>query len=259
MRRGENRKRLRACRWRLRLAIPDPRAWSPADPHLYDLTVRLVRGEQVLDEVGSYFAMRKFELGPDAAGHLRFTLNNQPLFLYGPLDQGYFPDGLYTPPSEEAMLYDIEYTRRIGCNLIRKHIKVEPLRWYYRLRPAGHDRLAGYAQRRAIDGDVVAFLALSFDFRRDDTCSAEALRAGEPGQPGRIPGRAAGHARSPVQRRLHRGLGAVQRELGPVPRQRDGGVGAGPTTRPAWWITPRAGSTRAAAIFQSKHIYFKKL
>jgi len=153
----------------LHLAIPEPHAWSPADPHLYDLTVRLTRGGQVLDEVGSYFAMRKFGLSPDENGHLRFTLNNRPLFLYGPLDQGYFPDGLYTPPSEAAMLFDIEATQRLGCNLIRKHIKVEPLRWY-----AACDRLGlivwqDMPSGGRIDGSVVAFLALAFNFRRPDT------------------------------------------------------------------------------------------
>ncbi len=152
----------------LRLAIPAPHAWSPADPHLYDLSVRLTRGGQPLDEVGSYFAMRKFGLAPDAHGHLRFTLNNQPLFLYGPLDQGFFPDGLYTPPSEAAMLYDIEATRRLGCNLIRKHIKVEPLRWY-----AACDRLGlivwqDMPSGGRIDGPVVAFLSLALNFRRSD-------------------------------------------------------------------------------------------
>ncbi len=81
---------------RLTLAIPHPQAWSPEHPHLYDLQVRLTRDGQVLDEVGSYFAMRKFGLVKDADGHLRFALNGKPLFLYGPLDQGYFPDGLYT-------------------------------------------------------------------------------------------------------------------------------------------------------------------
>ncbi len=116
----------------LNLPIPHPTAWSPSHPHIYDLKVQLVGHDgQVLDEVGSYFAMRKFGLERDAHGHLRFILNGRPLFLYGPLDQGYFPDGLYTAPTEEAMLYDIEYTRQIGCNMIRKHIKVEPLRWYY--------------------------------------------------------------------------------------------------------------------------------
>ena len=113
---------------RLSLSIPSVKAWSPESPHLYDLKVRLARGGQVLDEVGSYFAMRKFSLARDKQGFLRFHLNNQPLFLYGPLDQGYFPDGLYTAPTEAAMLYDIEYTRAIGCNFIRKHVKVEPAR-----------------------------------------------------------------------------------------------------------------------------------
>ena len=153
----------------LRLTIPNPRAWSPADPYLYDLRVRLVCGEQVLDEVGSYFAMRKFELRPDTAGHLRFTLNGEPLFLYGPLDQGYFPDGLYTPPSEEAMLFDIEYTRQIGCNMIRKHIKVEPLRWYYHCDRLGMIVWQDMPNGGLIDGDVVAFMALSFGYHRDDT------------------------------------------------------------------------------------------
>lgn len=152
----------------LHLAIPTPHAWSPADPHLYDLSVRLTRAGQMLDEVGSYFAMRKFGLVPDANGHLRFTLNNQPLFLYGPLDQGFFPDGLYTPPSEAAMLYDIEYVKGLGCNLIRKHIKVEPLRWY-----AACDRLGMIVWQDMpnggrIDGSLVAFLALALNFRRDD-------------------------------------------------------------------------------------------
>jgi hypothetical protein len=112
------------------LPLSQVKPWSPTDPHLYDLCVRLVRDGQVLDEVGSYFAMRKFGLVRDAHGHLRFALNGKPLFLYGPLDQGYFPDGLYTPPSEEAMCSDIEYAKKIGCNSIRKHVKVEPRRWY---------------------------------------------------------------------------------------------------------------------------------
>jgi beta-galactosidase/beta-glucuronidase len=153
----------------LKLTIPNPRAWNPADPYLYDLHVRLICGEQVLDQVGSYFAMRKFELVQDDGGHLRFALNGEPLFLYGPLDQGYFPDGLYTPPSEEAMLYDIEYARKIGCNMIRKHIKVEPLRWYYHCDRLGMIVWQDMPNGGLIDGDVIAFLALSFGYQRDDT------------------------------------------------------------------------------------------
>ena len=153
----------------VRAAIPDPRVWCPADPYLYDLQVRLVRDGQVLDEVGSYFAMRKFELLRDSHGHLRFALNGEPLFLYGPLDQGYFPDGLYTPPSEEAMLFDIEYTKQIGCNIIRKHIKVEPLRWYYHCDRLGMIVWQDMINGGLIDGEVVAISAMLFGFHRNDT------------------------------------------------------------------------------------------
>jgi beta-galactosidase/beta-glucuronidase len=153
----------------VRIAIPNPRVWSPSDPYLYDLRVQLTRDGQVLDEVGSYFAMRKFGLMKDAQGNLRFALNNKPLFLYGPLDQGYFPDGLYTPPSEEAMLFDIEYTKQIGCNMIRKHIKVEPLRWYYHCDRLGMIVWQDMPNGGLIDGEVIAPLALLFGFHRNDT------------------------------------------------------------------------------------------
>lgn len=151
------------------LAIPNPRVWSPTDPYLYDLQVKLIRDDQILDEVGSYFAMRKFGLVKDAQGHLRFALNDQPLFLYGPLDQGYFPDGLYTPPSEEATLFDIEYTKQVGCNMIRKHIKVEPLRWYYHCDRLGIIVWQDMPNGGLIDGEVVATLSLAFGFHRNDT------------------------------------------------------------------------------------------
>lgn len=152
----------------VRLVIPNPIAWTPSNPHLYDLRVRLIRDGQVLDEVGSYFAMRKFGL-ININGHLRFALNDEPLFLYGPLDQGYFPDGLYTPPSEEAMLFDIEYTRKLGCNMIRKHIKVEPLRWYYACDRLGMIVWQDMPNGGLIDGEVVAPLALLLGFSRNDT------------------------------------------------------------------------------------------
>ncbi len=154
----------------LRLTIPDPILWSPANPHLYGLRVRLLAQDGApLDEVSSYFAMRSFGLARGANGHLRITLNGEPLFLYGPLDQGYFPDGLYTPPSEEAMLYDIEYARRLGCNLIRKHVKVEPLRWYYHCDRLGMIVWQDMPNGGNIDGEVVAFLSLLFGLRRADT------------------------------------------------------------------------------------------
>ncbi|MFH2040539.1 MAG: glycoside hydrolase family 2 TIM barrel-domain containing protein, partial [Chloroflexota bacterium] len=149
--------------------IPDPILWNPANPYLYDLHVRLLQDGQIFDEVGSYFSMRKFGLIMDADGHMRFALNDEPLFLYGPLDQGYFPDGLYTPPNEEAMLFDIEYAHKIGCNMIRKHIKVEPLRWYYHCDRLGMIVWQDMINGGAIDGDVVAVLALMVGFQRNDT------------------------------------------------------------------------------------------
>jgi beta-galactosidase/beta-glucuronidase len=151
------------------LAIPEPRVWSPEDPYLYDLIIRLVKDGAIEDAVGSYFAMRKFSLVTDEDGHPRFALNDKSLFLYGPLDQGYFPDGLYTPPSEEAMLFDIEYTKRIGCNLIRKHVKVEPLRWYYHCDRLGLIVWQDMPNGGLIDGEVIAFLNLSVGWHRNDT------------------------------------------------------------------------------------------
>ena len=111
----------------LTLAIPDPHAWSPDDPFLYDLRVRLASG----DSVSSYFGMRTIAVRRDDLGVLRLFLNGRPLFEYGPLDQGWWPDGLYTAPTDAALKYDIETMRRLGFNLARKHVKVEPDRWYY--------------------------------------------------------------------------------------------------------------------------------
>jgi hypothetical protein len=153
----------------LRLGVPNPRLWSPDDPFLYDLQVRLRRDGKTVDAVDSYFAMRKFGLVRDASGHLRFALNGKPLFLYGPLDQGYFPDGLYTPASEEAMLFDIEYVKGLGCNMIRKHIKVEPLRWYYACDRLGMIVWQDMPNGGRIDGEVVAILSMLLGFHRSDT------------------------------------------------------------------------------------------
>ncbi len=100
--------------------------WSPDSPRLYDLTVSL--GE---DTVQSYFGMRKFGVGKDANGVPRLMLNNEPYFMNGLLDQGYWSDGMYTAPSDEALIYDIQTMKDMGFNMLRKHIKIEPLRWYY--------------------------------------------------------------------------------------------------------------------------------
>lgn len=108
------------------IKIDEPKLWSPDDPFLYDLKVD-VEG----DEVGSYFGMRKIAMGKDEAGVNRLLLNGKALFQYGPLDQGWWPDGLLTAPTDEALKFDVEETKRLGFNMIRKHVKVEPARWYY--------------------------------------------------------------------------------------------------------------------------------
>ncbi len=115
----------------LKLKISSPKLWSPDSPFLYDLKIRLISDTSVIDEITSYFGMRKFSIGEDNAGIKRLLLNNVPLFQNGVLDQGYWPDGLYTAPTDEALRYDIETAKKLGFNMIRKHIKVEPLRWYY--------------------------------------------------------------------------------------------------------------------------------
>ncbi len=113
------------------IAIENPVEWSPSNPFLYDLKVMLVRNGKVVDEVSSYFAMRKSSMAPDKNGIQRMLLNNKFVFQFGPLDQGWWPDGLYTAPTDEALKYDIVETKNMGFNMIRKHIKVEPARWYY--------------------------------------------------------------------------------------------------------------------------------
>ena len=113
------------------IAMPaDSKLWSPESPFLYTLQVSLKSGGKVVDQVDSYAAMRKFSTRRDRNGIVRLELNNKPLFQYGPLDQGWWPDGLYTAPTDEALLYDVQKTKDLGFNMIRKHIKVEPARWY---------------------------------------------------------------------------------------------------------------------------------
>jgi hypothetical protein len=115
------------------LALPVPRAkhWSPDHPFLYDLDVELHRAGKRVDTVQSYFGMRKISLGKDPKGITRLLLNNRFVFQAGPLDQGFWPDGLYTAPTDAALKYDIEITKKLGFNMTRKHVKVEPARWYY--------------------------------------------------------------------------------------------------------------------------------
>ena len=112
------------------IPVPDARLWSPEDPFLYTLLLTLdCNGEK--DEVSSYFGMRKFSIVKDSAGIPRLGLNNKPYFQRGLLDQGYWPESQLTPPTDEAMIFDIEKMKELGYNMLRKHIKEEPLRWYY--------------------------------------------------------------------------------------------------------------------------------
>ena len=116
----------------LTIDVPQPKLWSPDAPFLYDVIVTLYDQEKKAgDSVQSYFGMRKIAIVKDEKGVPRIQLNNKPLFQVGPLDQGWWPDGLYTAPTDEALKYDIEITRKFGFNMTRKHVKVEPARWYY--------------------------------------------------------------------------------------------------------------------------------
>jgi beta-galactosidase/beta-glucuronidase len=114
------------------IPIENPRMWSPDAPFLYDLTIVLKDSQDnEIDRVDSYFGMRKISLGKDDKGVTRLFLNNQPLFMIGPLDQGWWPDSLYAAPTDEALRYDLEITKRLGMNMLRKHVKIEPRRFYY--------------------------------------------------------------------------------------------------------------------------------
>jgi beta-galactosidase/beta-glucuronidase len=114
------------------LALKNPKLWSPDSPTLYDLKVVLKDNrDKEIDHIKSYFGMRKISVEEDEAGIKRLFLNNQVQFMIGPLDQGWWPDGLYTAPTDEALRYDLEVTRKLGMNMLRKHVKIEPRRFYY--------------------------------------------------------------------------------------------------------------------------------
>jgi beta-galactosidase/beta-glucuronidase len=114
----------------IELAIPNAKRWSPDEPFLYNLEINLYQKGKIVDHINSYFAMRKIATKRDKNGIVRMQLNNQDLIQFGPLDQGWWPDGLYTAPCDEALKYDIQKTKDFGFNMIRKHVKVEPARWY---------------------------------------------------------------------------------------------------------------------------------
>jgi hypothetical protein len=115
-----------------KIPLPSPPIlWSPEDPFLYDVHVELRRQNKVLDHVDSYCGLRHVSIGKDERGVPRILLNGKFVFQRGPLDQGFWPDGLYTAPTDEALRYDLEITKKLGFNMVRKHVKVEPQRWYY--------------------------------------------------------------------------------------------------------------------------------
>ena len=118
----------------LHVPVPNPRLWTPDDPFLYDLKVRLVSvspARKVVDEVSSYAGLRTIGVVNDAKGRPRIALNGRITFLYGPLDQGFWPDGIYTAPTDDALRFDLQRIKSLGMNFVRKHAKVEPARWYY--------------------------------------------------------------------------------------------------------------------------------
>ena len=116
----------------LHVPVPNPHLWTPDDPYLYDLKVRLLNPVgKAVDEVSSYAGLRTIGVVNDGKGRPRIALNGRITFLHGPLDQGFWPDGIYTAPTDEALKFDLERTKAMGMNFMRKHAKVEPARWYY--------------------------------------------------------------------------------------------------------------------------------
>ncbi len=148
-----------------RIPLAGFRAWSPEDPFLYDLTVQTPE-----DRVESYFGMRKFGVAPDETGTMRLTLNNRPYYQNGLLDQGYWSDGLYTAPSDEALIHDIRTMKEAGFNMLRKHIKIEPLRWYCHCDRLGmivwQDMVSGGGPYKPIVTQTLPFLGARLSDRR---------------------------------------------------------------------------------------------
>jgi hypothetical protein len=153
------------------LPAAGPLLWAPETPHLYQLRVDLWHGDTMIDRVESYFAMRKVSLAKDADGINRLMLNGKPVFHFGPLDQGWWPDGLYTAPTDEALKYDIEMTKKLGFNMCRKHVKVEPARWYYWCDKLGlmvwQDMPNGDRHIGAADPDITRSAESEATFRRE--------------------------------------------------------------------------------------------
>ncbi|QGY47567.1 glycoside hydrolase family 2 [Maribellus comscasis] len=162
------------------IPINNPKLWSPDSPFLYELKLKLYNPDgKELDEVNSYFGMRKISLQMQLLNQV-LCLNDEPLFHYGTLDQGWWPDGLHTPPSDEAMKYDIEMTKKMGFNMIRKHIKVENDRWFYHCDKLGimvwQDMPSGMVVIPREDGRPVSVQSIRFseeDINRRSEAAAQ--------------------------------------------------------------------------------------
>ncbi len=162
------------------MPVANPRLWSPDSPFLYGLTVTLkARAAKNIDTVESYFGLRKISLGTDEKGVLRLFLNNAPLFQFGPLDQGWWPDGLYAAPSDAALSYDIEILKDLGFNMMRKHVKVEPRRFYYWCDKLGlmvwQDMPSGDAHIRGNDPDIQRSEESAREFEQEFSSIIKAL------------------------------------------------------------------------------------
>ena len=155
----------------LKLHLNNMKLWSPDDPFLYDLAVSLYQNGKKMDEVKSYFGMRKISLEKDEKGIPRLFLNNKALFQFGPLDQGFWPDGIYTAPTDEALKFDIQSTKDWGFNMIRKHVKVEPQRWYYWCDKIGmlvwQDMPSGDKHIQSKDPDIQRVAQSSYNFKSE--------------------------------------------------------------------------------------------
>ncbi|MGY2873437.1 beta-galactosidase/beta-glucuronidase [Marmoricola sp. URHA0025 HA25] len=169
----------------IRLTVPDPHPWTPADPHLYDLEVS-VEGDGQGDSVTSYAAMRSLGIGEDDRGRRRFLLNGEPVWHLGVLDQGYWPDGLLTASSDDAMVHDILAMKSLGFTVLRKHVKIEPLRWYHHCDRLGmlvwQDMVNGGGRYRHLVANLPATRPIRISDRRhklyfrDDTESRAEFR-----------------------------------------------------------------------------------
>ncbi len=140
------------CNKNILINIPNCNLWSPSNPYLYILKVNLIKNDKILDSIKSYFALRKISYSKDEKGINRIELNNKKIFCLGLLDQGWWPDGLYTAPTDEALQYDIIKTKQLNYNTIRKHVKVESARWYYHC-----DKIGILVWQDMVSGDLGPF------------------------------------------------------------------------------------------------------